>query len=107
MARFGRYRATASLCALFVLFTASMFAQFTANIQGVVQDQSAAGVAKASVQLVNVGTGAKKETNTDAAGNYRFISIAPGDYKILVEATGFSKAEANITVLTEQNLNIP
>jgi Carboxypeptidase regulatory-like domain len=107
MARFRRFRAAASLCALFVLFTASLFAQFTANIQGVVQDQSGAGVAKASVQLVNVGTGAKKETNTDAAGNYRFISIAPGDYKILVEASGFSKAEANITVLTEQNLNIP
>ena len=107
MARFRRFRAAASLCALFVLFTASLFAQFTANIQGVVQDQSGAGVAKASIQLVNVGTGAKKETNTDASGNYRFISIAPGDYKIIVEASGFSKAEANVTVLTEQNLNIP
>src|SRR3954453_24117129 len=107
MARFRRYRATASLCALFVLFTASVFAQFTANMQGVVQDQSGAGVAKASVKLVNVGTGATKETSTDASGNYRFVSIAPGDYKITVEASGFSKTEVNVTVLTEQNLNIP
>src|SRR3954453_21681643 len=107
MARFRRYRATASLCALFVLFTASVFAQFTANMQGVVQDQSGAGVAKASVKLVNVGTGATKETSTDASGNYRFVSIAPGDYKITVEASGFSKTEVNVTVLTEQNLNVP
>src|SRR3954452_22219427 len=107
MARFRRYRATASLCALFVLFTACLFAQFTANMQGVVQDQSGAGVAKASVKLVNVGTGATKETSTDASGNYRFVSIAPGDYKTTVEASGCSKTEVNVTVLTEQNLNIP
>jgi hypothetical protein len=107
MARFRRFRATASLCALAVLLTAPMFGQFTASIQGVVQDQSGAGVAKASIQLVNVGTGATKEANTDASGNYRFVSIAPGDYKITVEASGFSKTETNVTVLTEQNLNIP
>jgi hypothetical protein len=107
MARFRRFRATASLCALVVLLTAPLFGQFTANIQGVVQDQSGAGVAKASIKLVNVGTGGTKETNTDASGNYRFVSIAPGDYKINVEASGFAKTETSVTVLTEQNLNIP
>ena len=107
MARFRRLRATAFLCALVVLLSAPLFGQFTANIQGVVQDQSGAGMAKASIQLVNVGTGVKKQTNTDASGNYRFVSIAPGDYKITVEAAGFAKTEVSVTVLTEQNLNIP
>ena len=107
MARIRRFRATAFLCALVVLLSAPLFGQFTANIQGVVQDQSGAGMAKASIQLINVGTGVKKETNTDASGNYRFVSIAPGDYKITVEASGFAKTEVSVTVLTEQNLNIP
>ena len=31
----------------------------------------------------------------------------PGNYKITVEAGGFSKAEADVTLLTEQNLNVP
>ena len=106
MARFRRFRPIATLCCLFVL-TLTLHGQFTANIQGVVEDQSGAGVAKASIQLVNVGTGVTKTANTDAAGNYRFVSIAPGNYKITVEASGFAKAEANVTVLTEQNLNIP
>jgi hypothetical protein len=106
MARFRRFRPIATLCCLFVL-TLALHGQFTANIQGVVEDQSGAGVAKASIQLVNVGTGVTKTANTDAAGNYRFVSIAPGNYKITVEASGFAKAEANVTVLTEQNLNIP
>jgi hypothetical protein len=107
MARFRRLRATAFLWALVVFLPAPLFGQFTANIQGVVQDQSGAGMAKASIQLINVGTGVKKETITDASGNYRFVSIAPGDYKITVEASGFAKTEVSVTVLTEQNLNIP
>ncbi len=106
MAQFRRFRSFASVCALFLLAT-PIFAQFTASIQGVVQDQSGAGVAKASIQLVNIATGVTKIASTDPSGNYRFVSLAPGSYKMVVEAQGFSKAESNLTLLTEQNLNIP
>ena len=107
MAQFRRFRGAATLCALLILLTAPIFAQFTASIQGEVQDQSGAGVAKANLQLVNVATGVTKVATTDPSGNYRFVSIAPGNYKITVEASGFSKAEADVTLLTEQNLNVP
>src|SRR5581483_3205388 len=107
MARFRRFRRSAALCALLILLTAPMFAQFTASIQGEVQDQSGAGVAKANLQLVNVATGVKKVATSDSSGNYRFVSIAPGNYKITVEAAGFSRAEADVTLLTEQNLYVP
>jgi hypothetical protein len=87
--------------------TLPSFAQFTANVQGVVQDQSGAAVPKATVSLANAATSAEKVTVTDAGGNYRFVSIAPGSYKLSVQATGFARAEADITLLTEQNLNFP
>jgi len=90
-----------------VLFTVAALAQFTASIQGVVQDQSGAGVAKATVNLANVSTGTATVVTSDADGNYRFVSVAPGKYKITVEAAGFAKAEADVTLLTEQNLNVP
>src|SRR5271169_5948120 len=94
--------------ALFVLFIASAaFAQFTASIQGSVQDSSGAGVAKATIQLVNVATGVTSATTSDGSGNYSFLSLAPGRYKVTVEAAGFAKSEANVTLLTEQNLNVP
>ncbi len=94
--------------ALFVLFIASAaFAQFTASIQGAVQDPSGAGVGKATIQLVNVATGVTSATTSDASGNYSFLSLAPGSYKVTVEAAGFAKSEANVTLLTEQNLNVP
>src|SRR5437764_7712438 len=107
MVSFRRFRGFASVCALFLLAAAPLLGQFTASIQGVVQDQSGAGVAKASVQLVNVATGVVKQATTDTTGNYRFVSLAPANYKITVEAAGFSKAEANVQLLTEQNLNVP
>jgi hypothetical protein len=91
-----------------VLFLASAaFAQFTASIQGVVQDPSGAGVAKATVELTNVATGAAAITTSDDSGNYRFVSLAPGRYQITAGAGGFSKSEADVTLLTEQNLNVP
>jgi len=91
----------------FALWIVPARAQFTANIQGLIQDPSGAGVAKAQVLLVNTATGVQKTTTSDPSGNYRFISLAPGSYKMSVEASGFAKSEAEITLLTEQNLNLP
>jgi hypothetical protein len=107
MVPFRRLCSIAFFGSLLSLATSSLLAQFTANIQGVVQDQSGAGVAKASVHLVNVGTGVTKISTTDPSGNYRFVSLPPGNYRLTVEAAGFAKAESDITLLTEQNLNLP
>ena len=99
-----------SMCFISVLcclLAGSAFAQFTASIQGIVQDQSGAAVAKATIHLVNRATGATTEATCDDAGNYRFVSLAPGSYKIIAEAAGFSKSEADVTLLTAQNLNLP
>jgi hypothetical protein len=95
------------LCLFSLFLAASAFAQFTGSIQGIVQDPTGAGISKISVQLVNTATGVTSVTTTDTGGNYRFVSLAPGSYKISVEASGFARAEANVTLLTEQNLNIP
>ena len=90
-----------------VLFSTAAVAQFTSNVQGVVQDQTGAGVAKATVQLVNEGTKLTQSAATDGSGNFRFVSLAPGSYKVIVEAAGFAKAQVDVTLLTEQNLSVP
>jgi hypothetical protein len=96
-----------SLFSLFVFWALPAFAQFTASIQGVVQDQTGAGVAKATITLENTATSVMSSMTTDASGNYRFVSLAPGSYKISVVASGFAKTEVTVTLLTEQNLNQP
>ncbi len=91
-----------------LVFTAGVAsAQFTASIQGEVKDPSGAGVAKATIHLQNTATGVTAVATSDDGGNYRFVSLAPGSYKITAEAAGFSKSEADVTLLTEQNLNVP
>ena len=99
-------RAVLLLC-VFLSLASAAFAQFTASIQGVVQDPSGAGVAKATVVVTNQATGVASTTTTDAEGNYRFVSLAPGKYKITATAAGFAKSEADVTLLTSQNLNAP
>jgi hypothetical protein len=98
---------------LVVLFTAVLLlagpaqAQFTGNIEGVVTDPSGGTVGSGKVTLVNVATSVSASTTSDASGYYRFLSLAPGDYKIRVEASGFSASEATIHLEYNQTLNLP
>ena len=90
-----------------LLLAGSTKAQFTGNIQGTVTDPSGAAVAQAKILLVNVATQISAATTTDASGDYRFLSLAPGSYKITVESAGFSRVETTVTLETNQNLNVP
>ena len=72
-----------------LLVAGAAFAQFTASIQGVVQDQSGASVPKATILLVNVATGVTTIATSDDSGNYRFVSLAPGSYKITAKQPAF------------------
>jgi len=96
------------MCLLFALFFATVaFAQFTSSVQGIVQDPSGRAIPDAAVRIVNQDTRVAQTTTSDGSGNFRFVSLAPGPYKVTAEAKGFAKAEADITLLTEQNLNVP
>jgi Carboxypeptidase regulatory-like domain len=106
-AKRGLIRSVGCLVALLFLACGTVLAQFTASIQGVVVDPSGAAIPKATVQLVNPATGVTAATTTDPSGNYRFVSVAPGGYTVTAEASGFSKAEVHVTLLTEQNLSVP
>src|SRR4051812_21946000 len=94
-------------CVLLLLLAANAHAQYTANIQGLVQDPSAAGIANAKVELTNVATQVSASTTSDDAGNYRFLSLAPGSYTVTAEAQGFKRGQATITLQTNQTLSVP
>ena len=98
----------ASLASLLVILCATLCsAQFTSSVQGIVQDGSGAGLSSATVQIINKDTQISQTTTSDGAGNFRFVSLPPGAYKVVVEAKGFAKSEADVTLLTEENLNVP
>ena len=94
------------LVAAVLLISCPAWAQFTANIQGTVDDPSGAAVPQAKVTLENTVTLVTANTTTDASGLYRFESLAPSTYQITVNATGFAPAESDVTLLTDQTLTV-
>jgi Carboxypeptidase regulatory-like domain len=93
---------------LLLLFTAGVArAQFSGNIQGTVTDPSGAAIAQARVILLNITTQLSVSTTTDTSGDYRFLSLGPGNYKISVEASGFSKADTTVVLANNQILTVP
>ena len=77
-------------------------AQFSSSVQGTVTDSSGAAVPNVPVTLTNPETNAQFHATTNGAGGYRFSSLAPGSYKIKVEATGFQPKEVEVKLSTEQ-----
>jgi outer membrane receptor protein involved in Fe transport len=64
----------------------------TATVSGTVTDQSNAVVPNAKVTLTATSTGQEKSVTTDGDGRYVVPFLQPGEYKVLVEAAGFSRA---------------
>jgi hypothetical protein len=61
------------------------------TIAGTVNDSSGAAIADATVTLTNMGTSEKHSMQSDASGNYTFVNILPGRYKLEGEKGGFKK----------------
>jgi hypothetical protein len=94
------------LCA-FAMNTRVTWAQFSGNISGNVQDPTGASVPAATVTLTNDSTGEALTTKSDSGGAFLFVSLAPGNYKIAVVASGFATTNLSVALLTEQTLNVP
>jgi hypothetical protein len=70
------------------------------TIEGSVVDATGAGVAKATVSIVGVHTGATKTTATNGVGGFRFDSVLLDTYTVSAEAPGFSKRVITDVVVT-------
>src|SRR5262249_3135555 len=64
----------------------------TSTVSGTVYDKTGAVVPKASVELTDMATSAKRTVTTGDDGQYFFPSVLPGNYKLMVTAPGFRQA---------------
>src|ERR1035437_9595675 len=72
------------------LLSSSMMGQETrATLSGTVTDPSSASVAGAHLVLINVQTGVETRTESSQMGQYRFLFVNPGTYKLATEMAGF------------------
>jgi len=81
--------------------TATALAQFTAGVQGSVQDSAGASVPNATITLTNDDNQVSQTTTTDSGGVFRFASLGPGSYTIAAAAPGFSQAKTQFSRLVD------
>ena len=65
---------------------------FYGSVVGTISDQSGGALTGASVTLTNVATGERRQAQSGSGGDYQFLNLVPGTYRLQVEQSGFKKA---------------
>src|SRR6202171_3168799 len=73
-----------------LLGTLSCCAQSATSLRGVITDPSGGVIPDATVSIVNGDNGFLRRNVSDASGEYKFLQIAPGTYKVTAEKEGFA-----------------
>jgi Carboxypeptidase regulatory-like domain len=75
-------------------------------ITGVVLDPSGAAISGAQVSVTNTGNIKLQNTTTDNQGTFRFEKLAPGVYRISVQASGFQDKKQEINIRKEPTVTM-
>ncbi len=94
-------RSICVLCALLLLTAGFGFSQaVNGTLLGTVTDSSGAIIPNAKVTVTEVNTGVNRSGQTNESGNYTFPDMAPGQYAVTVEVSGFKKETRKDIALT-------
>lgn len=63
----------------------------SASLQGTVSDATGGAIAGAAVALLNTGSNLERSATTGNLGEYRFLALPPGVYRLAVTAKGFAR----------------
>jgi hypothetical protein len=106
LSRLGRFF-LATVLVLALMSSVSLSQNVYGTIAGTVTDTSGAVVGNARVTLTNLDTAAAHDMTTDSSGNYTFVNILPGRYKLEAQKTGFKKfVREPIDVQIESGLRV-
>jgi protocatechuate 3,4-dioxygenase beta subunit len=67
----------------------------TSTIRGTITDPNGRLVAGAKVTITNVGTNGNRTTKSTDTGTYVFDLITPAEYRLQVDAKGFSNRRSH------------
>jgi hypothetical protein len=88
----------------------AVFAQFEAGaVVGTVRDPSGAVVTACQIVLTNTRLNVTRKAACDASGNYDFVNVSVGAYRVTVTATGFKQSqtgEFNVQVDARQRVDV-
>src|SRR5262250_407369 len=91
---------SAWLVALCFLAVTPACAQLTtADVLGTVTDAAGGAVSTARVTIVNTATRDTRTAQTGASGDFVVNLLPPGQYTVTVEAPGFKRSVASLTLI--------
>ncbi len=99
--------ATTLLCLSVLLIWSNVgFAQTsTATVNGTVRDASGSVIPGADVALTNTETNIERKASTNEVGNYTFLNIVPGKYRLQASKTGFKTSkQSEFTLAVNQTV---
>jgi len=82
-------------------------AELPASVRGTVVDQSGAVVAGAEARLLSETQAREQVTFTDEGGQFAFAEVAPGPFKLTIEAAGFATQAASGAVRAGESYTMP
>jgi hypothetical protein len=86
-----------ALVFLLVIYPGALLAQTTGSIEGLITDPQGNALPQASVSLVVGGRGVGQAT-TGVDGRFQLPLVAPGQFDVKVEASGFRAVSRSVTV---------
>src|SRR5262252_770717 len=90
-----------------VLVPATVFADVTGSIGGVVRDRAQAVITGAHVTVTNVQTNLSQEVTSGPDGSYHFLALPAGSYRLTVNAPSFRTfTTTDITLQVNDQLKI-
>jgi hypothetical protein len=108
----GRARRTSMAAAFVVLIAmllpAALLAQtFLGSVVGTITDTTGASVPAARLTITNTATNEEHTASTSNTGEYQFLNLIPGSYRMSVEKEGFSKlVREGITVSVQGEVRV-
>ncbi len=97
-----------SVVFILMLATGTLQAQQTSgSVVGTVTDNTGAVVSGATVTLTDVDTGDHRTATTNSNGDYQFVNLIPGNYKVDIENTGFKRfIRTNVVVQVQGSTRV-
>src|SRR5262245_56872031 len=80
--------------------TASLVAQGTGQIEGIVRDEQGGVLPGATVAIRNADSGVTRTVVSEPDGRYVFPALSPGRYLLRAELSGFATEEVRDVLIT-------
>jgi hypothetical protein len=99
-------RAVVSTVVVWLFVAVPCIGQTLGTVTGVVRDASGAIIPGATVTVVNTGTNAAREAQSNESGSYSFPALPPGNYSVKAELQGFRTVQHPAELHVEQTLRV-